>query len=172
MILLVVDASVASSCNDPASSDEAANCFLFLQQISNKRNATGVVVNPELDREWALHASRTFTRWLATMETRKRVYHTEERRSRDYRSVVAGVVDDGIRAALEKDIHLVELALFGQYPVASRDDKQRRYVGDLIPEHEVLGAIQWINPVKEDDWPAWFSRGCDRHTFTLAHELS
>lgn len=167
MILLVVDASVARSCSDPASSVEASSCFLFLQQISDRKNAMGVVVNPELDREWALHGSKTFTSWLARMETRRRVHRVEEKRSTDYRSAVSQTVDDGIRAALEKDVHLIELALFGQHPIASRDDKQRRYVRDLIPSLGVLGSVQWVNPVQEPDWLSWFARGCDRQTFVL-----
>jgi hypothetical protein len=165
--LLIVDASVARSCNDPATSIEAANCFLFLQEISDRRNATGVVVNPELEREWDIHASRTFNKWLANMETRRRVHRVEEKRSADYRAVVSAVENEGIRVALEKDLHLVELALLGQHPVVSRDDKQRDYVRDLMPQHSLLASVQWLNPVTYPDWTSWFARGCDRQTFAL-----
>ncbi|MBP1301689.1 hypothetical protein [Curtobacterium sp. 1310] len=165
---MVIDASVARSCNDPTENEDAAACFLFLSELSKRDRDTGVIVNDELDREWEVHASGAFVRWLARMETRKRVVRVPVKRLADYRKVVAGVSDTGIRVALEKDAHLVELSLIGQNPVVSRDDRQQRYVRDLAVDYPLVGSIQWINPVNHGDWRSWFDRGCDRHSFALA----
>lgn len=166
MIQIVLDASVAKSCSDPAYSDEAAKCFLYLDELRSRE--LGLIVNEVLEAEWDKHGSRTFTKWRARMESRNRVKRVPEKRSADYRAAVADVYDEGIRVALEKDFHLVELALLGRHPVASRDDKQRRYVRDLIPEYEALGAIQWMNPVTDLEVDSWFERGCDSASFTLS----
>jgi hypothetical protein len=168
VILVVVDASVARACNDPASTDEAAKSFLFLQQLARRDFHLGVVVNEELDREWQKHGSGSFNSWLARMYTRRRVVFVKEKKSNDYRSAVQAVVNHGIKAALEKDLHLIELALFGQHPVASLDEKQRTYVTALIEQYSLLKSIQWINPVKQEGWVEWFERGCDRESFSLA----
>lgn len=165
MIQIVLDASVAKSCSDPAYSDEAAKCFLYLAELRSRE--LGLIVNEVLEAEWDKHGSRTFRKWRVRMESRNRVKRVSEKRSADYRVVVGKVDDEGIRVALEKDFHLVELALLGRHPVASRDDKQRRYVRDLVPEYAALGAIQWMNPVTDLEVDSWFERGCDSASFLL-----
>ncbi|GGC95701.1 hypothetical protein GCM10011512_23430 [Tersicoccus solisilvae] len=167
MKYLIIDANIARSCNDPADNADAASCFLFLQHVGKRENSTGVVVNAEIEREWDIHANRTFTAWYAKMERRSRVKYVDVKHSNDYRAIISAVDNDGVRSALQKDVHLVELALFGQHPVASRDDKQRRYVRSLIGQYSLLRGIQWVNPVTESGWDAWLNRGCDRDGYLL-----
>lgn len=163
---LVVDANIARSYNDPASDDQAYLCFLFLQALSARDSRHGVVLNEALEAEWLKHGSGKFLRWFAMMETRQKVLRSSHPKSADYRNAMAAVTDDGIREALLKDAHLVELALMGNYPVASRDDKQRRYVASLLGVYERLGRIQWFNPVTES-WESWLAAGCPTGDYTL-----
>lgn len=167
MIGLIVDANVARSCNDPTDNEDASICYLFLQEIARRDRDLGVIINDDLEREWDAHASGAFVRWLARMETRKRVVRVGVRRVADYRKALDVVDEPGIRAALEKDVHLIELALLENGPVVSRDDRQRKYIQALITHYSLLGTIQWINPVTDEGWAAWFERGCDRGSYAL-----
>lgn len=167
MIVLVIDANVARSCNDPTDNEDAATCYLFLQQLARRDRETGVIVNDDLEREWHAHASGAFVRWLARMEYRKRVVRVGVRKVADYRKAIDTVDEAGIRAALEKDVHLVELALLESSPIVSRDDRQRKYIQLLIEHYPLLRTVQWINPVTDEGWAAWFDRGCDRGTYAL-----
>ncbi|MDI2097564.1 hypothetical protein [Ruicaihuangia caeni] len=100
--------------------------------------------------------------WLAAMELRGRIRRERDRNVSDLRAAVAQVEDDGIRSALEKDLHLSEAAVLNGLPVASHDNKQRRYLVALIPIYSTVGRIQWFSPISDshDDWGPWVEAGC------------
>lgn len=171
MIYFVIDANIARSCGNPTENKGAADCYRFLTAVSATNSETGAVADPELRREWIKHANKTFLSWLARMESRRRVRLVETRRSSDYRSALRAIENDGIRTAMDKDVHLVELALFGQHPVASCDDRQRRYVRELSDAYPPLGDIQWVNPMTHEGWAEWLARGCERGSFAILADV-
>lgn len=107
------------------------------------------------------------------MESRGRVRREPDRPVRDLRNAVAKVDNDGVRAALEKDIHLSESAILNGLPVASRDERQRKFLSELAEDYGAAGRIQWLNPVSHEaeEWSAWVHEGCiDRSAYIVAAE--
>ena len=170
---IVVDASVARSASDPARHPTTVGCLALARALASKDCATGVFLSPQLQAEWKKHASRFMTSWLVSMEQRGRVRRERDRRVSDLRTAVAGVSDDGVRAALEKDLHLSEAAVLHGTPVASLDDRQRRFLSELAASYPAAGRIQWLNPVTcgASEWLAWIKGGCsDQMMFRIAAE--
>jgi hypothetical protein len=111
--------------------------------------------------------------WLVTMENRGRLRRERDRNVADLRAAVATVADAGVRAALEKDLHLTEAAVLNRIPVASHDNKQRRYLVDLVTTYTTIGRIQWFSPIKDpsDVWHPWVAGGCSESaTFRVGAE--
>ncbi|MFC9919655.1 hypothetical protein [Agromyces binzhouensis] len=163
---IIVDASVARSVSDPAGNSTAIACLTLARMLESKGCQTGALMTPMLHEEWKKHAPRIMTSWLASMESRGRVRREPDRPVRDLRDAIAIVKDGGIRTALEKDLHLSEGAIINALPVASRDDKQRRYLADLEGAYERVGRIQWLNPETSSpqDWGPWIESGCTDST--------
>lgn len=136
--------------------------------MEEKSCMTGVMMTPALQAEWRKHASRLMTAWLVVMEQRGRVRRSADRRVADLRAAILDLPDPGIRAELEKDLHLSEVAIMHGVPVMSLDDKQRRFLRDLAETYAASGRIQWVNPHRDDValWTDWLLSGCvDRSQF-------
>jgi len=93
------------------------------------------------------------------MESRNRILAQKDTLVKDYRKAISQVEDSGIKVALDKDVHIVELALLKHYPIASQDERQRRYVYGLAENYELLKKIRWFNPTIEKGWDAWIRSG-------------
>lgn len=158
---LVIDANVARSCTDPARHETSEACLRLTRVLQDRNCRVGVALTPALRDEWTKHASPMFTRWWASMESRQRIRLEDDKRVGDYRTYLAGIDDEGIRVAMEKDAHLVEVSLLQHYPIASQDDTQRRYVAALADTYPLAGKVQWFNPVTSEGWEAWVSEGCE-----------
>lgn len=159
---VIIDTNIAKSHNEPARNDTSLDCLLLLNALQDGSCKVGVVTSPELEAEWTKHASRAFNRWWASMESRRRIRHIEDRRVADYRNAIKKLDDAGIKAAMEKDAFLVELAILHWFAVASRDDRQRKYVVKLGADYEVLQKVQWFNP--SEQWVDWLRGGCTDST--------
>lgn len=168
---VIVDASVARSGADSSSSDVAIRSMALARAIAHRDCATGALMTPALQDEWRVHASRAMSAWLARMESLGRVRRERDRNVRDLRGAVEQVVDAGVRSALVKDLHLSEAAILHRVPVASLDERQRRYLSTLASDYPGVRRIQWFNPATDDvtTWVAWLSNGCtDAECFSLA----
>lgn len=119
-------------------------------------------MTPALQDEWKRHASRFMTSWLVSMEQRGRVRRERDKVVQDLRTAVDEQEDAGIREALRKDLHLSEAAVLHRIPVASLDDRQRRFLGQVAESYGAAGRIQWFNPHTDDPekWRAWIEAGC------------
>lgn len=163
---LIIDANVARSCTEPARHETSQACLQLTQVLQRKECKVGIVITPALHDEWRKHASRVFLSWWANMESRRRVRQEDDKRLNDYREYLSSIQDHGIREAMEKDAHLVELALLKGYPVASQDDKQRRYIADISANYQLARTVQWFNPVSSQGWDTWLLENCqDLHIF-------
>jgi hypothetical protein len=128
--------------------------------MASKDCKTGALMTPTLRAEWRKHASPTMVGWLASMESRRRIRAERDRPVRDLRDALEQVEDQGVKAAIEKDLHLSEAAVWHAVPVASQDDRQRRFLAGLASSYPRAGKVQWFNPVRDTDWEAWISSGC------------
>ena len=157
---LIIDANVARSCTDPARHETSEACLRLTRVLQDRNSRVGVALTPALRAEWSKHASPMFTRWWASMESRQRIRTEDDRRVGDYRTHLSNIGDEGVRVAMEKDAHLVELSLLQHYPIASQDDTQRRYVSAVAARYPLAGKVQWFNPVTSAGWEEWVSTGC------------
>lgn len=159
---ILVDASVARSVGEPPSDEVSAACLRLVRVLEQRDCATGIAITPALQREWHRHAPRMVAAWLARMESTHRIRRAPDKPVRDLRKALACVSDAGKRVAIEKDLHLSEAAILLNLPVASRDERQRRYLGELAPTYAAAGRVQWMNPAKNDEpeWTEWIMRGC------------
>lgn len=168
---IVVDASVAMSVGELASDSVAAACRSLVNQLSSKECSTGILMTPAVRAEWKKHVSALMSSWLVSMVSRGRVREERDRVVRDLRDAVAAVKDSGVRVALQKDLHLSEAAIFYGAPIASRDDKQRKYLAIIGTTYLAASRIQWLNPVHHDQvlWMNWVTSGCtDRDIFRVS----
>jgi len=166
---ILIDANVARSCADPARHETSEACLRLTHVLAERGCRLEVALTPALEDEWLRHASRAFISWWASMEARRRVRRERDRRLADYRRMIEAIPQAGIRALLEKDAHIVEMAALKHYPVISQDDAQARHVAKLAANYSLLGDIQWCNPVTSSAWEDWLRSGC---TDTTAYKLT
>lgn len=158
---ILVDANIAKSAADPARHPTTIACLRLARALEARSCRTGAAMTPALQEEWKRHASRTMVAWLASMESRGRVRREADRRVNDLRAAVTDIKDGGVRAAIQKDIHLSEAAIYHGFPVASQDDRQRKFLAQLSTQYALAGQVQWINPVTDPDaWEDWLVEGC------------
>jgi hypothetical protein len=168
MKYIVIDANIARACKDPSDSQVAAQSYAFLMAIRERAGDLGVVINPTLAAEWIKHGNRTFARWWANMESRSRVRRIDHKEFRDYRMAIQAVADDGVKTAMMKDVHLIEIAMEGWHPIASLDEKQRKYVSQISTSYALVGAIQWCNPIIDTGWEPWVRGGCSSDEYRVS----
>jgi hypothetical protein len=71
----------------------------------------------------------------------------------------AVAASETVRAALEKDSHLVEAALGHDRIVLSRDEAMRQILNVAAERVRELRTIQWANPVSEEGIVRWLEAG-------------
>lgn len=158
---LLIDANVALSATTVPRSSASKACTDLVQTIASRRSPVDVAMTPMLMDEWRRHASPMMIRWLAQMDSRRRVRHMKDRPIRGLRKVVIQIEDAGIREAVQKDLHLSEAGLLQNLPVVSCDDKQHRYLASLVESYPQLAKLQWANPVR-NNLRAWVVAGCPK----------
>ena len=157
---ILVDANIARAATDPARHPTSDACMRFARVLERRDCKTGVAITPALQEEWGRHASPTMKRWLARMESSRRL-RREDKRVSDLRKAIELMEDAGTRAALTKDAHLSEAAIMHGIPVASLDDKQKNFLRRLSADYATIGRIQWMNPTTDgtSEWEPWLLSG-------------
>lgn len=168
---VIIDANIAQSCADPARHETSRACLQLMRIIGDKSSVVDLLITPLLHDEWQAHASRTFKRWWAGMESRRRVRREGDKRVADYRAAIDALSSPKARREVEKDAHIVEAALLHGVPVASRDDAQAGYVLAMIETYPLAGNVQWMNPVTDEHWADWLASGCTDGSRALRHRL-
>lgn len=143
--LLVVDASVARAAgetNHPVSS----SCREALESIL--RICHRIIMGYTLSVEWKNHESRFAKRWLVSMYARRKVITID---STSFPVLVekAITLTDREREALEKDKHLVELAIDGDGVIYSIDDTAIEIWDKCCKQMNTPKEITWKNPIRE-----------------------
>jgi hypothetical protein len=162
MANLVVDASVARSCGDlTATKSPAPECRDFLLAMQEHKHK--LVMTTDIKAEWDKHQSRFATQWLSQMVGRKllQAIPIPEIDQEIWRPIENMAETDKERAAMVKDILLLEAALATDQRIVSLDEKTaRRYFKEAAQKIEKLRPLIWVNPNKpEEDAIVWLQDG-------------
>jgi len=157
---LVIDASVArSSGGEDAVFPTSKNCRDFLKAVLEICHH--VVLTPEIREEWHKHKSNFARRWLVSMFARKKAGLIDSVEDQ----VLRGKIDrasqsEKARAAMLKDVHLLEAALMTDEIVVALDEKVRSlFIEAAISVGEIRNVV-WINPDRADEAPLpWLEGG-------------
>lgn len=150
----VVDASVARAAGDKTAENPLAkDCFELFETIRSDEYDYAVVMTLEIRAEWEKHQSRYAFRWIANMKARKKLYVPPET---VFNSTLRDQIDkiaktDKSRAAMLKDIHLIEAALSTDKIVFSLDDIVRKLFKAIAAQVILLNQVMWSNPGKPDE---------------------
>ena len=143
--LLVVDASVAFAAGYSTNPD-SSRCRDLLDSILSICHR--IIMSPPLSLEWKNNANRYALRWITTMVAMKKVvfigghsFHISIEKAK--------VLTDRERAAIEKDKHLVELAIEGNGIIYTLDDTAIEIWGKCRKQIHTPKEITWKNPTRE-----------------------
>src|SRR6266571_3401437 len=118
---LVVDTDVVSSAGGESATEiRSTKCRDVLKTILSASHI--VVITKDILEEWKKHQSLFAKTWLRTMFARRLVYNLSISVNEELRLKIEGVaINDKKRAAMLKDIHLVEAALLADKIIISID---------------------------------------------------
>ncbi|MCC6561739.1 MAG: hypothetical protein IT478_10305 [Xanthomonadales bacterium] len=145
---LVVDASVARAAGDATASPDATSRAWAATLGAILRICHRVSVCDVLVAEWDRHSGSLFRRWRKAMLSKDKVIHVSSEKLVDeaLRAAITSLTDAGSRKAIEKDIHLIELASWGDGWVFTADGKIRAHVA----AHDALSRwkkhVRWGEP--------------------------
>ncbi|NJM47033.1 MAG: hypothetical protein HC860_13460 [Alkalinema sp. RU_4_3] len=167
---LVIDASIARSCGDQtATYPTSVRCRDFL--IETQANQHRIVLTADINAEWNKHKSRFARQWLGSMIARKQFTKILDLPIDPelWDPIEELAKDDGERAAMTKDILLLEAALATDRAITSLDEKTARKFFTLaaktIPK---LRSIVWVNPDKPEEIPIeWLREGAPADEFRM-----
>jgi hypothetical protein len=167
MVSIVVDASVARSCgNTTAIHPLPIQCRDFLLAMQEHRHR--VVMTKEIRAEWDKHQSRFALIWLRQMVARKqfKAISLPELDQEIWKPIEALAKTDKERAAMTKDILLLEAALATDRCIASLDENTaRKYFTNAAKEIVKIQQLVWVNPSKENEDPIkWLEKGAPADT--------
>jgi hypothetical protein len=105
----VIDASIAGGAGKPTT-QRSLNCMALLDRIL--KGGHFFVLNQVLRSEWKDHASKFARSWLRQMHGRKRLRVVKVLAHSALRKALAkAAINEAEMAGIEKDLHLLELAL-------------------------------------------------------------
>ena len=155
---IVVDASIARAASTDGNHPVGAGCRNFLIVVDSAGH--DVAMNNELYAEWRKHRSRFASTWLVKMVSQKRLAHYPDEADEAFlQRILDACSISKMRAAVEKDLHLVTLAFVSHQRIASLDEVVRGHLctcADVVTE---LDKLIWVNPATEDDLPEWLAAG-------------
>ncbi len=155
MASIVVDASVARSCgNATAIHPLPIKCRDFLLAMQEHQHS--VVMTKEIRAEWDKHQSRFALTWLRQMVARKqfKAIPLPELDQDIWKPIESLAKTDKERAAMTKDILLLEAAIATDRRIASLDENTaRKYFTEAAKEIVKLQQLVWVNPSQEKENP-------------------
>ncbi len=143
--LLVIDACVARSAGkteNPVSS----SCREYLLEVL--KICHRVAVTPDIREEWKRHQSRFTRKWKVSMAAhQKPLRDIEIEPVKEWLNLPAFAPQH--RAAVEKDLCLLEAALGADRVIVTRDDALRKALGTTPQGIRLRDRIRWCNPVTD-----------------------
>lgn len=118
-----------------------------------------LIINNNLFDEYLNHVSRSNLGWLATMRSLGKVVRIKESIKDEElrRKILDNLEFPDAKDLVEKDLHLIELALQGDSIIFSFDKRIRRHVSTIVDLVNEIRKIVWQNPEVdgEDDFCEW-----------------
>jgi len=165
---IVIDANIAQgSSNDrmfnPVLGDAGAQSRQCLQAIWDEKHVA--VFGRSLLSEWDRHASSYARRWLRNMEQKSRVVLEDGERFAELAiSACACLSTAGEKAALVKDLHLIQSALATGQLILSNEVRFPRYVALACAAVQELATLYYANPTVEGDrCRLWIKAGAEKN---------
>lgn len=147
---IVIDASVARAAGEtlvPVS----RHCRDSLVKV--RQNGHFMVMTEPLNEEWRKHQSRFARAWFTSMTARKQVIRlNDEYLPELHLAIAAADVPEKDRAAMLKDIHLLEAAVASNHTVLSLDKVVYRLFARLCVHCGVIKQIIWFNPDEQFEY--------------------
>lgn len=157
---LVIDADIARSAGGIDVQDGRSKCCReFLNEMLSTNHR---VVTTEMIRdEWHKHRSRFTQKWLSSMMARRRVCWVDAPADDELRrKVELTATSERKRAAMLKDVHLVEAAFNADKIVISMDETVRNCFHESAQAIGILKQIAWVNPSRDEETPlVWLREG-------------
>lgn len=146
--LLVIDASVLrASGGADAEHPTATQCRDFL--IAVLEICHHVIVSGRTLDEWKTHASKFARTWWVSMEARRKVERVEDSVDEEVRRPLErATLTARQRAAIEKDLHLIEDALRAHKIIVGIDLRLMEYVEQAGERARKLRTIRFVDPRK------------------------
>jgi hypothetical protein len=140
--LLVVDASVVHAAGQGQHLVSTRTRY-FLNSVLEICHR--VAMTAAISEEWRRHQSKISRRWKLAMYARRKVVELQIASDDDLRERLSGPGrSPEQRAAVLKDIHLIEAARHADRIVVSLDENAR-----ALFQVQELNTIIWVNPVTE-----------------------
>ena len=146
---LVIDASVLrASGGAGAVHPTASQCRDFLLAVLTICHH--VILSDTASDEWKAHASNFAQTWWTSMSARRKVARVEDRIDEEVRRPLQRAdLTDRQRAAIEKDLHLIEAALRADCIIVGLDLRLTEYVRHAGKRARKLRAVRFIDPREE-----------------------
>ena len=158
---LIIDASIARAAGrEEAIHPTSKPCCEFLTTVLKVCHR--IVITSDILQEWKKHQSRFASTWLSQMYGRKKVDdEVGVTTDNELRSKIKRQGDsEKDRAAMLKDIHLIEAAQATDQTVISLDETVRKLFNASAKHIGVFKNIIWVNPDKIDEQPfLWLKNG-------------
>ncbi|MEP7338733.1 MAG: hypothetical protein ABI977_13435 [Acidobacteriota bacterium] len=148
---LVIDASVArSSGGEDATFPTSKHCRDFLKAALSICHC--IVLTPEIQSEWHKHQSNFARRWLVSMFARKKVEQVGSVANQNLRDKIhAAAENEKTRAAMLKDVHLLEAAMATDETIIALDEIVRELFAKASKSVGEIRSVIWVNPDKADE---------------------
>jgi hypothetical protein len=153
MPLVIVDANVARSAGQPKpdAGAPAPQCVDALEAIRDRAYHHGdlqIAMSQELLQEWAHHARSFALTWLYDLRSRGFVQSFSlDSTMQDSITRAATTVGQNCRVPVEKDKHLVSLALQTDRRVVSNETRLPRHLANAAAHLALLSSIHWAHPI-------------------------
>lgn len=156
---IVVDASVAKAAGGVSEHPLPSACRRFLEAMRDGDHR--LVMTSELRKEWDRHETVFARQWRAAMVSRKRLEVVRDSESAGIRDFLEQhePLSDKDRAAMRKDVHLMEGALLTDRRIVSLDDTARALFSALPIAKEWTQGCMWANPGRHSALGEWLAEG-------------
>ena len=159
---LVLDADIARAAGGENTKDERSkSCRDFLTVVQDTQHK--VVSTEAIRSEWRTHQSRFTTAWFVSMLAQKKICWINAPADNDLRRKVEyATMSEKKRAAMLKDVHLIEAAFQADRIVISMDETVRQYFHEATHSIGILKQVAWVNPCKGEETPIdWLRDGAE-----------
>lgn len=159
---LVIDTDIARSAGGVDARDGRSKCCRdLLTEVLDTEHK--VVTTEAIREEWRKHQSGFTRGWLVSMTARRRVCKVDAPTDDELRHrVELATLNEKKRAAMLKDIHLVEAAIKADKIVMSMDETVRNCFHETAQTIGALKQIAWVNPSRDEEKPLeWLRDGAE-----------